>query len=956
MATTAIEQTSKVPSKKQRQRKPIVRWKGVLADSERAARLMVAALLAVGSAALTFTQLGFVGVGFEGYYVGYIVVLLEPVALGALLLGTLPGTALGLFAGAVLYLHAKAMPLDYYELSFVTPVTSIIMLTIAGFLLGALFAFALRNNPHGIKRFAYIFIVCAAVSTLYSALFEASVIAQLVIDMIEDYPAVSAGEMNDLNEVSDELMSELKSKAIRISLRVGSVDLQCILDALLMTVSCAIGDAIARLAISRRGSMGLRGVFGTWLSAVVLLAFMITSATSFVTISRDEYNNATKSMDGEVTYLCNQLNATSNHIHSLTSFLNQSGLDESQVTEENMSDLLDAVSMDSLLTGYSREEDGFIIVSSDLLLLGEAEDEPRLVKDSVVLSDDESLPSGLPLSDVFDQEALDAIEESRQTGEVKRIIFDSFDFSLIGEGSSAEQISELKNTASRSELAYVLARDADDYSVTMIMPSTMVFADRDVVMLWTTLSFLVLLLAVFGLTFRLLNRTVARRIDETNDALARVAAGDLDARVDVHDTREFDSLSTGINDTVSALKGWIAEAETRMDAELATAKAIQEAALPRIFPPYPDILRFDVYATMNAAREVGGDFYDFFLIGDESGPDVGKLGFVIADVSGKGVPAALFMMKAKTQIRDYLASGMHPGEAVENANRQLCDGNDEGMFVTVWAGVLDYAANSIEFVNAGHNPPLIWQSGSWHWVKEKSGLPLGLFDGMPYKTHALECQIGDQLLLYTDGITEAMSADGELYGEQRLESIAQTNYPAHPRELIDAVRRDVAAYTIGAEQSDDITLLSLEVGVPPEITATLVVPASTDELPRVNEFIHTELDRRLCPLRAQKQLDIAVEELFVNVAHYAYPDATPEKPGTVRVSYTYSAEPPSITVDIADEGVPYDPLAKPDAVTPDDIMDVPIGGLGILMAKKSVDDMRYARLDGSNIVTIVKRW
>jgi len=468
----------------------------------------------------------------------------------------------------------------------------------------------------------------------------------------------------------------------------------------------------------------------------------------------------------------------------------------------------------------------------------------------------------------------------------------------------------------------------------------------------------VLLLAVFISVSYLVRKVVVRNIDQTNDALASITAGNLDVRVKADDTLEFKSLATGINNTVDALKGWIAEAETRMDEELATAKAIQEAALPRTFPPFPDILKFDIYASMNPAREVGGDFYDFFLFGGDGASDGNKsLGFVIADVSGKGVPAALFMMKAMTLIRNYLLSGMELGEAVENSNRQLCDGNDSGMFVTAWIGVLNYATGHVDYVNAGHNPPLLWRwDGGWTWLKEKSGLPLGLFDGLPYKAHALDCKVGEQFLLYTDGVTEAMDVNGELFGEERLMDVAGKGYQLHPRELLESVRRSVAEHAKGAEQSDDITILSLEVGVPPELTATLVVPADVDELPRVNEFIHTELDRRLCPKRTQNQLDIAVEELFVNVARYAYPDRTPEKPGMVRISYSYSAEPPSVTIDIADDGIPYDPLAKPDAVTPSDIMEVPIGGLGILMAKRSVNEMHYERIDGSNIVTIVKKW
>ena len=359
---------------------------------------------------------------------------------------------------------------------------------------------------------------------------------------------------------------------------------------------------------------------------------------------------------------------------------------------------------------------------------------------------------------------------------------------------------------------------------------------------------------------------------------------------------------------------------------------------------------------MQPAREVGGDFYDFFLIGDECDAQSGRLGFVVADVSGKGVPAALFMMAAKTAIRGYMESGMDPGEAFENANRKLCAGNDSAMFVTAFAGVLDYASGRIVYVNAGHNAPLIWQQGEWSQLEGKSGLPLGVFDGMPYRAFECTCAIGDELLLYTDGVTEAMDVDDALYGLDRLRALLDDNYDLHPRELIELVRHDVARFSEGAEQADDITMLALEFGVPPEVTATIIVPADDRELPHVTEFVHTELDRRLCPVRAQRQLDIALEELFVNVAHYAYPDATPERPGEVRVSYTYSAEPPSITVEIADEGIPFDPVARPDAVAPKSIEDARIGGLGILMAKKSVDEMSYERVDGTNVVTITKRW
>lgn len=147
-------------------------------------------------------------------------------------------------------------------------------------------------------------------------------------------------------------------------------------------------------------------------------------------------------------------------------------------------------------------------------------------------------------------------------------------------------------------------------------------------------------------------------------------------------------------------------------------------------------------------------------------------------------------------------------------------------------------------------------------------------------------------------------------------------------------------------------MLNPDADIPSVSVATLVLPAEIEELDRVNEFIHAELERRRCPMRAQYQLDIAVEELFVNVCSYAYPNGT----GTLTVRCTYTADPASVTVELIDTGIPFDPLARPGTAMPADIADVPIGGLGILMARKSVDEMRYERVDGSNIVTIVKRW
>ena len=500
------------------------------------------------------------------------------------------------------------------------------------------------------------------------------------------------------------------------------------------------------------------------------------------------------------------------------------------------------------------------------------------------------------------------------------------------------------------EFSGIRALVGDQYTIIETAPLSAMYKARTSTLMYNAGYLLLMLAVVFILARLMLRRIVVEPIHRTNATLGRITAGELSRRVEERNVIEFDELSTGINTTVSALKDTIAEVEQRNAQDMTAAKAIQESALPRAFPPFPEIEHFDIYASMKTAREVGGDFYDFFLIGEN------KLAFLIADVAGKGIPAALFMMAAKTQLKTYLEADIPVNEAVDSANHQLCLGNDAGMFVTAWVAVLDYANGTIEYVNAGHNPPMLHHGGQWEWVRNVSGMPLGLFDGIPYDRFEYQMEPGDTLYLYTDGVTEAMDIDGNLFGEERLVKTLLRYTGMNARSISVGVRRAITDFTLDAAQSDDITMVTMRYGVPPEKRAVMVLPAKVDQLIHVNNFIHEELHRRGAPGSAYNPLDIAAEELFVNVCHYAYPEATPDNPGEVRIGFEYEASPPSLTVTISDDGIPYNPLAKPDAVTPDNIADVPIGGLGILMAKRNVDDMSYERVGKSNVLTFRKCW
>lgn len=243
----------------------------------------------------------------------------------------------------------------------------------------------------------------------------------------------------------------------------------------------------------------------------------------------------------------------------------------------------------------------------------------------------------------------------------------------------------------------------------------------------------------------------------------------------------------------------------RIGTELSIATQIQADMLPSIFPAFPERGEFDIYATMDPAREVGGDFYDFFMV------DNRHLAIVMADVSGKGVPAALFMVIGKTLIKDHTLPGADLGEVFRQVNELLCEANKEGLFITAFEGVLDLATGELRFVNAGHEPAFFCPAGgSYAPRKTRPGFVLAGMEGMTFQADSVTLSPGDKLFQYTDGVTEATRSDQELYGMDRLQAVLDRNRDASPRGLLSAVKTDINAFVGEAEQFDDITMLCLE--------------------------------------------------------------------------------------------------------------------------------------------------
>ena len=320
---------------------------------------------------------------------------------------------------------------------------------------------------------------------------------------------------------------------------------------------------------------------------------------------------------------------------------------------------------------------------------------------------------------------------------------------------------------------------------------------------------------LFAVTNRLIVRPVQQLTKAADSYITERSRGDGGSlameQLEIRTGDEIETLAGAmkkmerdINDYILNLAQITAEKE-RIGAELSIATEIQASMLPRIFPPFPERRDLNIYATMNPAREVGGDFYDFFLV-DET-----HLAIAVADVSGKGVPAALFMVIAKTLIKDRACSMAKPGDIFTWVNQQLCESNQAGLFVTAWLGVIDLKTGLVEYVNAGHNPPLVALGGeNFTYLKQKSGFILAGLEGFTYETSTFRMDHGDRIFLYTDGVTEAMNRQDELFGEKRLLAWMSQNRGAAPEEALHGLREEIAVFADGAEQYDDITMLMFE--------------------------------------------------------------------------------------------------------------------------------------------------
>jgi sigma-B regulation protein RsbU (phosphoserine phosphatase) len=412
-----------------------------------------------------------------------------------------------------------------------------------------------------------------------------------------------------------------------------------------------------------------------------------------------------------------------------------------------------------------------------------------------------------------------------------------------------------------------------------------------------------------------------------------------------------ESLLAGLSDhiTVALERGRLIEAyieKERLEEGLKLAHDIQMSMLPKTFPPFPERRELDIFAAITPAKKVGGDFYDFFFLAED------RLCFAIGDVSGKGVPAALFMAVIKTLFKAIAGRVQNPSDILSTVNREICRDNDSQMFTTLFCGILDTRTGEIKYSNGGHNPPYHLSHAGVRQVPKTGGRVLGLLEETSYGWGRLALGSGETIFLYTDGVTEALDPAGQFFSERRVESILTQSKFASAREQIEHLTSQITLFAAGAEQSDDITALAIRYLGPAgsnngELQFTL--KNSVAEIARLGERLgEFAAVHQLAP-SVLYDLNVALEEAVTNIISHGYADHR-EHEILVRIRVESGA----VIAELKDDARAFNPLTAPDADVTTPLDERTAGGLGIHLMRKLMDRIEYERLEDGNLLIMKK--
>ena len=445
-------------------------------------------------------------------------------------------------------------------------------------------------------------------------------------------------------------------------------------------------------------------------------------------------------------------------------------------------------------------------------------DDPDSICYVINAKSDEELSTGEPLEEIYSYmgEACEEDAFARDTLELFRICLQTKDSEVRYKEEETTEYGHIVTCYraafdSAGEAVAVIGADIDVIKINQDMATYL----RTILLIAVFMTLIVIFLVLFFIR-HFITDPVAK-ISESADSFVALMNRDVTPEELIYDKVQVSSkdevrvLSDDVASMAEGIRRYMINLQTvtadkeRIGAELNLASQIQADMLPHIFPAFPERDEFDIYASMTPAKEVGGDFYDFFLVDDS------HLGLVMADVSGKGVPAALFMMVSKILVQNAAMSGRRPAEALRLVNEQICANNREEMFVTVWLGILDLATGVITAANAGHEyPTLMAKDGQFELIKDKHGFVVGGMEGLKYKEYELQMEPGAKLFIYTDGVPEATSAEKELFGTDRMLKALNEVTDATPEDVLKHVHAAVDGFVRDAEQFDDLTMLCLE--------------------------------------------------------------------------------------------------------------------------------------------------
>ena len=547
----------------------------------------------------------------------------------------------------------------------------------------------------------------------------------------------------------------------------------------------------------------------------------------------------------------------------------------------------------------------------------------------------------------------------------KQLIMNESIFS-IAESTNSPKLKELGNKmisgksgfelidgilSDKKHWIYYSPLPSNGWSLGVMFPEDEIMADinnlgKDAVLI-SIEGILILLLVIIYIS-----RTITMPLRKLSEATKGIASGNLEFDIPkIKSQDEVGKLSSSIEYMRESLKKYIIDlkettaTKERIESELKIARDIQMGIIPKTFPPFPERSEFEIYASIEPAREVGGDFYDFFFI------DNNKLFFLIGDVSDKGIPASLFMAVTKTLVKAVASTDRDLNEIVFKINNDLFSDNEMSMFVSIFFGILDTGSGEITYTNAGHNAPFIIRDDRSVSILEKTeGMALGAFENVKYGTSKVKLNINDIIFLYTDGITEAMDEKSGLFGEERLKEKLRDCSSLKAQEVIDHINKDIKEFAGNEPQFDDITMLSIKYLNNSENKLEIELKNEVSQLDILNDKITQFWNEYNLDSNKMYHIILSLEEIITNIIKYSYNDSLKH---TIKVVISLDGG-QNLLLEVIDDGLEFNPFDHPTPDTSISLEQRDIGGLGIHLVRNCMDSFSYKRENNLNKVIMVK--